>query len=499
MRHSIATAIVLLLAAPAAHAQTRTEDGVDAYLRGDYQRAAEILKPIAESPFSTDHVASFFMATLYENGLGVPADATRACALYMRGDGNGPFGRLAQVLVGAAAVSLGSAGFEDCVRLFDVGFDHRFQPATFVLEVEHSIAIDLDGATVWYQGVEKHIELGLEHRGVWRPIEHSELVVAGNEPVRRHFIELFSWIPGANRTWVLLWRVFEVVRTDMIPIVSEEVATISGEQPPDDSSFDVRDWTRLSVNDDGQAEWAVLRGPQQSGGVIESEVERQGRNELKLARAAAEAKVDWARVRDQQRAPVLTYSDADGCGHVFVYGWSANRDEAVTIQADRELLGLSTTAQTFNIASRPGDLEVTVHVFSRAVRSWPFLYGCSYKRRSHSSVEGDHRDGDDRTVAARRHRQWVVRLSRNGPDRRRGIRQFYRQPHQASPAYYPQRSCRVGIRVIGLLPVARRFAHRSRERSSRSFRLSCVVKRAQSRCEVPNIRAMAPRPHSESL
>jgi hypothetical protein len=373
MRRSITVAIVMSLAATFAQAQTRTEDGVDAYLRGDYQRAAEILKPIAESPFSTDAVARFFMATLYENGLAVSADATRACVLYSRAGYSGFFGRLAQELFRGAAESLGPAGFEDCLRLETVSFDHRFQPVTFMLEVGHSIAIDLDGATVWYQGAEKQIELELAEGGiVFLPIEHSELAVVGNEPLRRHFIEFFSWAPTGNRTWVLLWRVFEVVRTDLIPIVSEEVITISGEQPPDDSSFDVREWMRLSVNDNGQAEWAVLRGPHQSSGVIESDAERQARNELTRTRAAAEAKVDWARGRDPQRAPVLTYSDADGCGHVFVYGWSANRDEAVTIQADKELLGLSTTAQTFNIASRPGDLEVTVHVFSRAVRSWPF-------------------------------------------------------------------------------------------------------------------------------
>ena len=50
---------------------------------GDYQRAAEILQPIAEAPRQRDHVAEFFMATLYENGYRVlrpwcaPARCTR--------------------------------------------------------------------------------------------------------------------------------------------------------------------------------------------------------------------------------------------------------------------------------------------------------------------------------------------------------------------------------------------------------------------------------------
>lgn len=90
---------VLVMAASPAQAQTSTADGVDAVLRGDYQRAAEILKPIAESWPPRDHVAEFFMATLYESGLGVAADATRACALYGRASvDTSPFGRQAEAL-----------------------------------------------------------------------------------------------------------------------------------------------------------------------------------------------------------------------------------------------------------------------------------------------------------------------------------------------------------------------------------------------------------------
>ena len=54
--------------------QTGTADGVAAMARGDYQRAVEILKPIAEDWRSKDTVAQFFMAGLYESGHGVLAD-----------------------------------------------------------------------------------------------------------------------------------------------------------------------------------------------------------------------------------------------------------------------------------------------------------------------------------------------------------------------------------------------------------------------------------------
>ena len=64
--------------------QSGTAEGVAALARGDYQRAVEILKPIAEDWRSDDTAAQFFLAGLYETGRGVPADPWRACALYAR-------------------------------------------------------------------------------------------------------------------------------------------------------------------------------------------------------------------------------------------------------------------------------------------------------------------------------------------------------------------------------------------------------------------------------
>ena len=68
-------------------AQTSTADAIDAFVRGDYQRAAEILKPVTDRwPGKVDEVATFFMAALYENGLGMPQDVVRACALRFRSE-----------------------------------------------------------------------------------------------------------------------------------------------------------------------------------------------------------------------------------------------------------------------------------------------------------------------------------------------------------------------------------------------------------------------------
>ena len=266
--------------------------------------------------------------------------------------------------------------------LANAGFDHAFQPVTFTLEQGHWISLDLGGATITYEGKEKRIELGLGTGGVvFLPVEHTELTVGPAHLTRRHFIELFTWMPSPKtKTWTLIWHVFEVVRNDLTGITSEELVTISADRPPMGPSLDVRGMARLRLNDRGDPEWAVLTGPNPRAGVIESEGEKRERDEQARARAAAEARVDWTRVRDTQRVPTLKYSDGNGCGNVFVYGWSDDRTEAMTIRADIGLLGLSTAPRTFDVASQLSNLEVQVHAYERPVRSWPFCTDVLFSR-----------------------------------------------------------------------------------------------------------------------
>jgi hypothetical protein len=115
----------------------------------------------------------------------------------------------------------------------------------------------------------------------------------------------------------------------------------------------------------------VLGGPRKRTAAIQADAERQEEKQQKLALAAAEARVDWKLERDVRRTPALTYVDGMGCGNVFVYGWSDDRTEAIAVSADRSLLQLSTTAQSFNIATQTG-LEVVVHLYPQPRRSWPF-------------------------------------------------------------------------------------------------------------------------------
>ena len=100
----------------------------------------EILQPIAESWPPRDQVAKFFMAMLYENGHGVPADSVRACALYVQASTHDPtsvFSGQTDALLRALQRSLRTEAFLDCLLLANVGFDHGFQPVTLTLEHGH--------------------------------------------------------------------------------------------------------------------------------------------------------------------------------------------------------------------------------------------------------------------------------------------------------------------------------------------------------------------------
>jgi hypothetical protein len=379
MRTQIVGATLLFFfVASMARAQPGTAEGVDAFLRGDYQRAADILKPIAEQSPDTDHIAEFFMAALYDSGRGVSADPMRACAFYLRAsDDRGPFGMQAMALVNSRRGLLGREGFDECSWRARVGFDHGFEPVTFALGPGHWIAWDLKGATTTYDGKEKRVPLPLaKNRAIILPLRYTELAVGPTRSTRRHFIEIFTWLPGAERqTWSLRWALEEVVRNDVIGLVSEQLATISAPEPPARGSFDVSEVVRLGVNADGDAEWSLVGGPHPRTTVLETVADREEQEEARRqthARDAADARVDWKRVVDLHRPPALMYAGADGCGHVFVYGWSADRTEAIGVRADRDVLQLSTTTQTFDVAVQNSSLELVLHLYERPVQHWPF-------------------------------------------------------------------------------------------------------------------------------
>ena len=55
----------------------------------------------------------------------------------------------------------------------------------------------------------------------------------------------------------------------------------------------------------------------------------------------------------------------------FVYGWTHDRAEAITVRADKEPLRIA-TAGTFDLAAPPAGLDVRLHVYERAMSRFPF-------------------------------------------------------------------------------------------------------------------------------
>src|SRR5207244_5203277 len=83
-----------------------------------------------------------------------------------------------------------------------------------------AVTWDLDGATIAYRGVEKRLNQSLASGPIrFVSIRHTELATGEAFSVRRHFVEIFKWIPLREaRTWTLSWTLVEVVRDTLVSL-----------------------------------------------------------------------------------------------------------------------------------------------------------------------------------------------------------------------------------------------------------------------------------------
>jgi hypothetical protein len=256
-----------------AQTSTTTADGVQAILRGDYQTAVRILRPLAdEDGPQPDPLAQFFMATLYESGQGVGRNSMRACGLYLSA-ARPPNPLVNQSLELARAIQSGLGPFAG--RLCASASVDRWRvgpSASFTLGPGHSVTVDETGATVLYNGAPTRTTMA---RGggpgfVHLPVAYTPLDVARPVNARRHFLQFFIWTPYKpfdGAAWTLFWSLSEVVGPDLIQIVRDQrLVTITGPEPPMSFDFESAAGVRLDAN--GEAEWVIRVGPDQRGAIV---------------------------------------------------------------------------------------------------------------------------------------------------------------------------------------------------------------------------------------
>jgi len=356
----------------AVEAQSPAADGVVALARGDYPRAIEILKPLAEDWRTNDQTAQFFMAGLYDTGRGVPADATRACALYMRASSNQDtaIGREAMRLAAAAATSQGAEFNEECQALSAIGFENQFEPVTFDLGPGHFVVWTLAAATVTYEGRTNRVQTGLTIPGSrFLPLRETDLATGRTRSDTRHFVELVMWQPAgaSQQQWRLMWHLYEVVRDQIVGVDSlGPLVTSEGDAPPPRDAINVRDYVELGVDAEGHAEWTALKPPFARTQVIESDAERREIRDASLARARAQKAVDWKKRLDVGRTPTLAYVDAEGCGNLEMYGWSADQAEALLLRTSA--IGSTPQPMAVDVARQSAGLSVDVYVYAAPQR-----------------------------------------------------------------------------------------------------------------------------------
>lgn len=417
--------------ADTAPAGSATVEAIAAIVRGDYARAAALLEPqAADWNRALDPAAAFFLATLYENGLGVPQDEMRACALHLRSQlVDDLFSRLGGALARAKMLELGPDWARNCQLQAELGPNPGFAPAKFMLDSDHWVAVELSGttqqivATVSLRDKQATVPLAISPAAgaIFLPSVHTTLQSRLEGEAPRHFVEVAMWRPTGSSRWDLSWSLSEISGAEVFTVATKILTTMETDVPPRDLSVDLRDLVTLRPTDAGGVEYVIPNGRDTTGEAIPTVAERREKAEEGTRRKAADNKVNWKRRRDPARPPSFSYGDAEGCADLFVYGWAPGRAEAIAIRADRQLLDLTTSPRTFDLSVPQAEIEVVADVYERAQREWKF---CT------DSTESSVRQETWRAVGG------TVTIQLSAPGRRAGDPQQYRATVQIDNAEF---------------------------------------------------------------
>lgn len=248
--------VLTLLATPAA-AQSTTEDGIRAMLRGDYRSAIRILRPLADDTAHPDPAAQFFLGILYDTGHG--SGNTRACGLFLRAAGRpNPFATQSAALGAILREQLGDSVSILCVA--DEGWQGG-PPLSFTLGPDHRIVFADTSVRVTYKEHEQSTTLVPSPDVVILPIHYTPLTLTRPTAARRHFFQWFTWLrdtTAPSTSWKLYWALSEVVADQWNLVASEVLSVVSSPTPP--ASQDVSNLVRLQVNANGEAEFTIVGG-----------------------------------------------------------------------------------------------------------------------------------------------------------------------------------------------------------------------------------------------
>ena len=264
-------ALAFVLSPTIVAAQATTSEGVQTLLRGDYEAAARILKPLAEGTSQPDPIAQFFLAALYDSGRGVARNQLRACSLYASAASpSSPLMPQALDIVQTIGESWAKApaAAAVCAPVNTLPWGEA-SPASFTLGAGHWVRIDATGTTIGFGGDEHRTGSSGGPGIVYLPIQYTPVDVSSPVAMRRHFIQSVIWHrdrPADLPTWSLGWLLNEVVGLEMFMVAGDpRLATITSPQP---TAIDTSRLVEVRVNATGEAVWAIKDPANTRGGII---------------------------------------------------------------------------------------------------------------------------------------------------------------------------------------------------------------------------------------